>query len=428
MQLKHLDNYQREYLSQQAHALLCNFASGDLQRPVRDVELDWEEVFQGVGRNGLLGLTYRYLQEGRSRYQIPFYFKQWVERAFRTSTLRMAAMYRKVANTLVKLNQSKIDYLVVKGPALANLVYPDPILRSFNDLDIVIRERDWHAMHCYLLAVGYIPERNQLHPPPKVMPQEVIYELKYWHPKLKLLLEVHYDDLLNAGLASRDFEGFWQRAMTIDVEGIPVKTLSIEDHLLHVSMHTHYHGYTRLNWFSDIGLLIRRYQDQLDWERLILISEVEEAKVGLYYSLYFVDKLLGITVPAHVLHAVRPDPFRRWWHEYYMPEEKVLSLEPMYRADFSFYFFPLFKRLLPDFLVMGRRRDKLNYLSHLVTPPREWLQHYYGLDDPQQVNRHYLLHPLKLIYHYLAEIARGGVERESDKTSINDLFANQKGT
>ena len=105
-----------------------------------------------------------------------------------------------------------------------------------------------------------------------------------------------------------------------------------------------------------------------------------------------------------------PDPFRRWWHERYLPERRVLSLQPMPRPDFSFYFLPLFKRLLPDLLVMGRRADKLRYLARLLVPPRDWLRSYYGLVAGAPIARHYLLHPLKLAVHYLAEaygIARG---------------------
>jgi hypothetical protein len=106
-----------------------------------------------------------------------------------------------------------------------------------------------------------------------------------------------------------------------------------------------------------------------------------------------------------VLTALRPDRFRRWWHERYLPEEKVLSLQPMPRPDFSFYFTPLFKRLLPDLLVMGRREDKLRYLLRLLLPPQAWLQDYYQLSDTPKIAVHYLLHPLKLTYHYLVEVA-----------------------
>ena len=78
------------------------------------------------------------------------------------------------------------------------------------------------------------------------------------------------------------------------------------------------------------------------------------------------------------------------------------------RPDFSFYFIPLLKRLLPDLLVMGRRREKLHYLLRLVVPPAAWLRAYYRLDERRAVGPHRLLHPLKLAMHYLAEIGAAG--------------------
>jgi len=193
-------------------------------------------------------------------------------------------------------------------------------------------------------------------------------------------------------------------AVLVDVEGEPVKVLSLEDQLIHLCAHAHYHGYTRLNCFSDMAFIVRDQAARLDWERLLQTVRIEEAQVGVYYSLRFLDQLLAVGVPGDVLAALRPDRFRRWWHQRYLPEEKVLSLQPMWRPDFSFYFIPLFKRLLPDLLVMGRRGDKLRYLLRLLLPPRIWLRDYYKLSHTPRIAMHYLLHPLKLTYHYLAEV------------------------
>ena len=133
---------------------------------------------------------------------------------------------------------------------------------------------------------------------------------------------------------------------------------------------------------------------------------IEEAQIGVYYSLCFLRSLLGVEVPEDVLAALRPGSFRRWLHERYLPGEKVLSLEPLPRPDFSFYFVPLLKRMLPDLMVMGRREEKLRYLLRLLVPPAAWLRHYYRLRDDQPIASHYLLHPLKLAYHYGDEVVR----------------------
>jgi hypothetical protein len=298
--------------------------------------------------------------------------------------------------------------MVVKGPAVAHTVYPDPALRAFNDLDLVVRERDWGAMHRLLVEMEFRPEKDLPQPPPKLVPQSVLYELKYWHNETGLLVEVHYDDVLNAGLAARDVEGFWRRTIQVDVEGVPVETLSLEDQLIHLCVHAHYHGYTRLNWFSDMAFTVRDHATELNWEQLLKTVRIEEAQVGVYYSLRFMDQLLGIGVPGDALAALRPDRFRRWFHERYLPEHKVLSLQPMGRPDFSFYFTPFLKRLLPDLLVMGRRADKLRCLPRLLAPPRDWLIHYYSIDGSTNLWLHYALHPLKLAYHLIEELLNAG--------------------
>jgi hypothetical protein len=403
MQVEKLDSYERIPISAATRTLLCDFAAGDVRRPLHRLDPDWEEVFQAVCRNGLLGLTYHYLKHRQACEYPPPEFRQAVNDAYRTSAIRMALMYLRVGQVLARLAESGIDFMVVKGPALAHTVYPDPDVRAFNDLDLVIRERDWASMHRLLVAMGFRPEQDLPQPPPKLVPQEILYELKYWHRKTGLLVEVHYDDILNAGLASRNVEGFWRRAIWVDVDGTPIQTLSLEDQLIHLCTHAHYHGYTRLNWFSDIAFIVRDHATRIDWEQLLETVRVEEAQVGVYYSLRFLDQLLGVSLPESVLAALRPGQFRRWFHERYLPEEKVLSLQPMWRPDFSFYFTPFLKRLLPDLLVMGRRSEKLRYLLRLLAPPRDWLLYYYSLNRSTHVCAHYLLHPLKLAYHLANE-------------------------
>lgn len=401
----HEDGFARARFSVATRQLLCVLAAGDIGRPLPGVAADWDEVFDGVCRHGLVGLTYAYLRQHPSPDYPPATFRQQVRHAYVRTTVATALMYRTIDGVLSRLRQAGIDCLVVKGPAVAHTLYTNPLLRSFSDLDIVVRERDWAVVHRLLLGEGFEPERDLPHPPPKLIPQLLPYEFKYWHPEQRLLVEVHYDDLLNAGLASRDIEGFWQRARMIDIGGPSIKVLSPEDQLIHLCAHVHYHGYTRLIWLSDIALIIRDHAAELDWDHIIRTVRTEEAQVPVYYTLYFLERLLGVAAPPDVIAALRPDHWRRRLHEYYLPEAKVLSLQPMPRPDFSFYWLPLFKRLLPDLLVMGRHREKMRCLLRLLLPPRAWLRYYYHLDDRAPLALHYLLHPIKLLWHYLAELA-----------------------
>lgn len=405
--------HERVTIAETTRALLGVFAAGDPARPLPRLDADWDELFKAVCRNGLLGLTQAYLRANPNQDYPPPDFRNKVRQTCGLAVLETKLKIQKVCRLLASLNQAGLDYLVIKGPAVAYTLYPEPTLRSFNDLDIVVRERDWATAHQLLRQLGF--EQVQVideimypldlpAPPPKLAPSMVVHEVQYFNRQLGLMVELHFDDILIAGLAARDGEGFWQRAVTITVEGVPCRVMSLEDQLIHLCAHIHYHGYTRLHALSDIAFIVRNHAAQLDWERVLAIVRREEAEVAVYYSLYYLDQLLAVTAPAPMMAALRPDRFRRWWHDWFMPPAQIVALAPMWRPDFSFYFLPLFKRLLPDLLVMGRRGEKLRCLLRLLLPPADWLRYYYQLSERQSLLLAYLLHPAKLSYHYLAEV------------------------
>jgi hypothetical protein len=402
--IEKLSSFQREGVSEATRRLLCDFAAGDPLRPLERVDVDWEELFQAVCRNGLLALAHQHLEQQPSDDYPPPHFRQWIKQAKAINAVQMETFDDQIRPVLASLNDAGIDYLVVKGPAVARLIYPNPGLRSFTDLDLVVRERDWAAVHPLMMELGFRSVENLPEPPPKLARPMVSHGLQYWDDEAQFLVEVHFDDLLESGLASRDLEGFWQRVQTVGIEGVPFKVLSLEDQLITLSAHVHYHGYTRLSWLSDIAFIIRDHAADLDWKQLIETVRREEVQVPVYFTLRMVERLLGVGAPASAMVALRPDRIRCWFHERYLPEDRVVSLQPMACPSFSFYFIPLFNRLLPDLLVMGRRKEKISCLLRLVCPSPAWLRYYYRVPDGASVGVHYLLHPLKLAYHYLAEV------------------------
>ena len=414
--LEQVGRYFREPIAPTTRTLLCHFASGDLERPFPPVTADWDELFREVSRNHLLGLAHRYLEVWPELELARSEFRDWVRDAHRTNTIRMLRTQRAAARALHCLHDAGVELIILKGPALARLVYPDPSLRTWNDLDLVVHEREWNRVHQLLADLGHISASGLAEPPPKLVPWAGHFHSRYFHPQSRFLVEVHYDDLLDTGLAVRDLAAFWGRAVDVEVAGRPVKALCLADHLAHLCMHVHHHGYIRLNWLADIAFIVRERAAELDWDEVVALATSEEVQVGVYYTLYYVQQLLGVAAPAEVMDELRPDPFRRRFHQRFMPDEGVLSLQPMSLPFFSFYFRPFMNRLAPDLLVMGRRRDKIHYLWRLITPPRAWLFHHYRLDGKRWSYAHFVLHPLKFVYHSVVDVARtilGPITRKS---------------
>jgi hypothetical protein len=408
MKIEILDRYQRMQLSEPTRILLLHFAAGDEGRSLPKVRGNWAEVLEATSRHGLVPLAARLLKQQATDDYPPQSFVAEMQRRYQMTTVRTMLMYRRIADLLQALTRNRLEFIVLKGPALGSTVYPDTSLRIFNDLDLLVRERDWGPTNRMLKALEFIPEQDRSEHPPKLVPQAVLYEQKYYHGRDGFLVEVHYDDILNAGLAARNIKGFWQRAVVTHIEGVPAKVLCPEDQIIHLCAHVHAHGYARLNWLADLAFIFRRRSGHINWQQLIATVRQEDAKVPVYYSLHFLDRLLRVPVPPEILPSIKPDPFRRWAHNVFLPEDKVLSLQPMPHPILSFYFRPFLKRLLPDLFVMGRRPEKFRYLLRLLLPPRDWLTDHYSLGPSDNILVHYLLHPLKFFYHIAADLFTAG--------------------
>src|SRR5207253_1468780 len=60
--------------------------------------------------------------------------------------------------------EAAVEFLILKGPALAHTVYPDPAWRYFTDLDVLVAPKDWRRACAVLEALGF--KRGQPEPRP----------------------------------------------------------------------------------------------------------------------------------------------------------------------------------------------------------------------------------------------------------------------
>ena len=98
---------------------------------------------------------------------------------------RVSAIFAMAAQIVLEKARSAIEgpLVVFKGPVLAGL-YPDPVLRPFRDVDLLVRDAD--AAQAALLGAGFEPIGNE----------DEYYSTRHhlrplrW-PKLPLVVEVH---------------------------------------------------------------------------------------------------------------------------------------------------------------------------------------------------------------------------------------------
>lgn len=281
----------------------------------------------------------------------------------------------KLLEILAALEQHKIPALPLKGPALAVQVYGDLSLRSFGDLDILIREQDFPRAIAVLVGLGYHPSRP-LHGPREL----AAYPRRYHDYKLHgsedtLMVELQWKVIQFPFAFPPDVEGWWSQLQTMRLGGREVRTLDLESLLLILCVHGSKHLWERLNWLCDVAELVRG-APQLDWNRLLVMARRRGAARMLRLGLALAHELLGAPLPATVVTAITADP-----------QVAVLSrqvIEVIFPAELPATESPT-KRPLFYLAMLERRRDRL----------RMALRHSHSLLEPGRLFRTYGIEPIR---------------------------------
>ncbi len=155
-----------------------------------------------------------------------------------------------------RLSPSLSTLALVKGPALAVQAWPDPGLRSFDDLDFLCERRDYRRLLDGMQSAGYAPEIAD--PRHRICLWHYGWGLTFRHPE-DSMVEVnhrffppHYP--WPGRLDARRDRPFIEQPL----EEASVRAPAPELHLLLGCLHAVWHGWARLAWLADIaGLLVR---------------------------------------------------------------------------------------------------------------------------------------------------------------------------
>jgi hypothetical protein len=146
---------------------------------------------------------------------------------------------------LEALKAASVSALVIKGAALAHLVYPLPSLRPACDVDVLLAREDWPRAETALWGVAYRPAKRYFHQ--VTLAQEDASPLA---PYLDVHWEVSEQPVIGRAYTLSEL---FERSLPIPVLGEGARTVSVADALLmacaHFAQHRQWH---RLIWLYDI--------------------------------------------------------------------------------------------------------------------------------------------------------------------------------
>ena len=192
-------------------------------------------------------------------------------RARRTQHAHAAAVRtRVVADVGCAMAQAGVPFLVLKGAALAHLVYDDPRLRPMRDVDLLIRKS--RRRTCARRPDALRIQRRAAPPSPRVTTtsQAMAKTLE----GATVTIELHHELMVRTPFVEpRGYDDLIRRSQPFEWGGMTYRTLGCEDMLWHVYAHafvinTLRPGAIRLLSVADLVHATEAWIDRIDWARL----------------------------------------------------------------------------------------------------------------------------------------------------------------
>ncbi len=331
--------------------LSCARTDADIRRikEILSSPLNWDYILVNAQRHGISSLLYRSLSSVENDTLVPGKALKNLRGKYYATLARNMRLYDELNKVLESYRDAGIDVIVLKGAALAENAYGDIGLRSYEDIDILVREDDLQKAKRIIVAAGYTLDES--------ISSEAFNE-KYGcdlHYVKDIIIEIHWDIIrrkiynLYTEIKIREL---WKNAQPAKIANTDALVLAPEDMLLHLCVHLSKHSYNRLIWLCDISEVIGHYD--INWEHVLKNANKYRVKAYMYYGLQFASRLLGANVPEHILQKLKPNNLQT--KLFYSIHKNVLFPDKR-----NILYKPLLKLLLID-----RTPDKLRFLGEYI--------------------------------------------------------------
>ncbi len=213
---------------------------------------DWDEIMETAARHGVIALLCQRLTTLSS--SIPASVLQELREDYLYSSWKNMRRYHKLTKVLADLRSRDIPVIVLKGAALAELVYESIALRPMNDVDLLIRNEDvWKVDE--VLSPEYENVTRLLSKRHANWVKHLTYRDE------NTCIDVH---LKIPELPELDH---WANAIPSTAASTDTLVLGTEDFLLHLCLHLDQHLHAeppRLIWWCDIVRFLKRYAENIN--------------------------------------------------------------------------------------------------------------------------------------------------------------------
>lgn len=281
-------------------------AADDAQgiREIASRRVDWEYLLAESEANSITPLVERHLASVAAD-AVPGSVLEQLKKTCRANTVRCLYLTADLLQILKLFRERGIPALPYKGPVLAVQAYGDVALREFDDLDIILRQRDIPKAHEIIVSLGYKAKFGWILSPgasASLVPGEYNYRDEPRHA----MVELHSEVTLRHFPIQPDLDYFIARRAPVRISDHEVLTFTAEDLLPMLCIHGSKDFWERFSWVADVSELLQSHPD-LNWDEVSRVTESLGAGRMLHTGLAAAHGLLRAPLPAEILQRVRAD-------------------------------------------------------------------------------------------------------------------------
>ena len=267
---------------------------------------DWEMFLLSLKNQWISPLLYWKITTLSAAAHLPHHVVEQLRNSFLWSRFRTLQMDKQLSGMLDAFQQAGIDILILKGPALARSVYPDPATRPSSDLDILIKPAQVERAGALLQELGYRRKARRSMP----FLKEIYYDDTFFSPEKARHfrgLELHWDLYVCHGKTREvGVEDLFQRSVELKTPSLTMRILHPIDALMYGAINIRNHSHNRLTWIYDIALLTGHLRKTDDWKILQQRCVEWRGRNAMEIALKQAQDWAGISIPFGF------DDFSQW--------------------------------------------------------------------------------------------------------------------
>jgi len=264
-------------------------------------DLNWDVLLELGEEHGVLGVVAMRLQ-ALGFAGVPAGSREKLQVRMRAQLLFTLSMTAELFRILEEFSKNGIECALVKGPLVSLLAYGDPAVRSYVDLDLVVRHKDILAAAQRMIEIGFEPD----FPLTVIEAGKVPGEYLFKRPGTSRIIELHTERTFRYYPRPMRVEDLFARQRRMDIDGREVPALSLEDEFVLNAIHGAKHFWERLMWVADVAAIVGRHPE-IDWSAVRQAAKDVGAERMIYLALQLAETLLNVPVPAVIAEQVRCD-------------------------------------------------------------------------------------------------------------------------